>query len=55
MAQAALMVAAVMAVANYQQLPYLFGVNHCVETVKDGIPLRGLAFLDDESPEMTKA
>jgi imidazolonepropionase len=46
---------AVMAVANYQQLPYLFGVNHCVETVKDGIPLRGLAFLDDESPEMTKA
>ena len=46
---------AVMAVANYQQIPYLFGVNHCVETLKDGVPLRGLAFVDDGAPGLTKA
>jgi imidazolonepropionase len=35
---------AVMNCANYRQIPYLFGVNHCVETIVQGRPLRGLAF-----------
>ncbi len=32
-----------MACPNYQTIPYLFGINHCIETIKDGIPLRGFA------------
>jgi imidazolonepropionase len=36
---------AVMAVADYRQLPYFFGVNHCVETIRSGQPLKNLAAL----------
>lgn len=36
---------AIMACPDYRTIPYLFGINHCVETIKDGFPVRGLAFL----------
>ena len=39
------------ACANYRQIPYLFGVNHCVETIKNGVPLRRLASLDNGGRE----
>jgi len=42
----------IFACANYRQIPYLFGVNHCVETIKDGFPLRGLAFLEHARREV---
>ncbi|MBN2431420.1 MAG: imidazolonepropionase [Acidobacteria bacterium] len=36
---------AVMDCADYRIIPYFFGVNHCVETIKGGRPMNGFAFL----------
>ena len=40
---------AVMDCANYRQIPYLFGVNHCVETFVQGRPVRELAGFGDRT------
>lgn len=38
---------ALLACPSYKYIPYFFGVNHCVETIKNGIPLRGLSGLPE--------
>jgi imidazolonepropionase len=38
---------AIMAASDYRLIPYFFGVNHCVETIKSGLPLRDFAFLGE--------
>jgi len=35
---------ALMGCANYKMIPYFFGENHCVETIKNGVPLREFSF-----------
>jgi len=37
---------AVMDCADYRIIPYFFGINHCVETIKNGRPRHGFAFLE---------
>lgn len=38
---------AVMACSSYRMIPYFFGVNHCVETLCQGVPIHGLKRLTE--------